>query len=813
MTKITNLNEILSDWAYRVDGGMPDATKLSHLVILEKTLIECGWNVAERYEFIKNLQEAARKPNKDGYIHKSQGVYVKAGDEDKENPTKYKKTDDGKYVPAKEQPGKKEKGAVFDKPGDEERKLGDKEPEDKPKEDPKAAEKEKQRLEKRKKKDEELLNSIEDSDEPGELWTLEGKPKKWVMKKTKRTRRENAEEVIRLKNNLEDAMLSGDEEAQIKALKELADSGLVSLNAPGVDTKKLYIGTIGSSGRKKAGEGSGKDTGRIDPATGLPYLKFGNNNTFAKKVHELLEKHGKSEGIEFPYQGDKTGKKRMNPDNLFRLQAKEGEKAPTQKVEITKTDTGVRIGNFAMDTIGPDFVEKETARMRKAGVSESDIELYKKTVNLHNKKVKAFQEAIDNGEDLEVFEILGDDAEVLDPAKEEDRRKMPLQIVKMLGKKYEQLLGKDMSDEVKSSLNDLQQAAEDFANGKDPDGSKFRKAQERFFEVIDTDSETRPSVSDVAEILALAEDLSRGRYAVLPSKSNFAVGDVLSANMRAANIGGNTAEEINESLKILFVTAKGLTSVKYAKGGSSQSSNKIEGTDYKPYKNKKGKVTSSEEIKKDLMELSTLSYDELWSFEKTEQAEARTNEIQEKHDIKDCPPEPFKGKTADADAHAAGYLYADCSEAAVAKREKAWMTRASGAKGIKKVEDCPELDKAIPRKKDDGTPYSESERLQMARKKMVETYKQQERAGRTMQIVNNRQMETQTWTNRVYEVLTPAAAKKAGREEGESRFNKKETNGITVLGGMDFTENPGYDGPCGKPINKMASGITTVKKD
>ena len=63
MTKITNLNEILSDWAYRVDGGMPDATKLSHLVILEKTLIECGWNVAERYEFIKNLQKLIKKLN------------------------------------------------------------------------------------------------------------------------------------------------------------------------------------------------------------------------------------------------------------------------------------------------------------------------------------------------------------------------------------------------------------------------------------------------------------------------------------------------------------------------------------------------------------------------------------------------------------------------------------------------------------------------------------------------------------------------------------------------------------------------------
>ena len=57
MNKITDINEILNDWAYRVDGGMPDPKKLSHQILLEKTLIECGWNVAERYELIKSLQE------------------------------------------------------------------------------------------------------------------------------------------------------------------------------------------------------------------------------------------------------------------------------------------------------------------------------------------------------------------------------------------------------------------------------------------------------------------------------------------------------------------------------------------------------------------------------------------------------------------------------------------------------------------------------------------------------------------------------------------------------------------------------------
>ena len=112
-----------------------------------------------------------------------------------------------------------------------------------------------------------------------------------------------------------DAIESGDDDAQIKALKAMMDSGLFSTNAPGVDTKKLYMGTVGPSARKRAGKESEKDTGRIDPATGIHYLKFGNDNVFAKKIHELIETHGGSLGkSSFNLLGDKTGKKRMNPD-------------------------------------------------------------------------------------------------------------------------------------------------------------------------------------------------------------------------------------------------------------------------------------------------------------------------------------------------------------------------------------------------------------------------------------------------------------------------------------------------------------------
>ena len=767
---ITDLSEILIEWSYRTHDGIPDVNNNAKLILLEGVLTEFGWSREAKAELLNNLMEAkadvveptlalARKKAEKGQTYsspQSKKVYTRGKEEGDEEAEKGGGKDDAKTK---------------------------------------------------------LLDSIENPDKPGEIWSLDRKTKKWTKKDTKLTRKENAEIAIDLVDDMETAIKSGDEELEKKALKDMMDSGLFSVNAPGVDTKKLYMGTVDSSARKRAGKDSGKDTGRIDSVTGINYLKFGDNNKFAKNLHKLIEKHGDSIGnSSFNLLGDKTGKKRMNPDNLYRIQSGKGEKAPTKKVEVKKNKAGVIIGNFKMDSVGSNFVEKEVERMKKAGISESDVELYKKTVIQHNKKVKKFQEMADANEGIEVFEILDEDGKALDPADENDRKKMPLQIVKMLNKKYNQLLGNDVSKEIKAAMNNFEKVAEDFANGKDSDGSKFREERAKFFEAIHKDPETRPSISDVAETLALASDLSRGRFTVLPSKSNFAVGDVLSSNMRAANVGGNTKEEISESLKILFITASGLTSLKFGKGGSSQGSNKVDGTDYNGYTNKDGIETSSEEVKKDLMDLSTTSYDELWSFSQTEKAKNRTDELQKKYDVTDCPPEPFKGKTADADARKAGYLYSDCSEKASEKREEAWKKRASGAKGIKNIEDCDELNKAIPKEKENGSPYSKKERLELARKKMVETYREQERAGRTLQIVNNRQMESQIWTNRVYEVLSDAAAKKAGIESGESKFNLKETNGVNVLGGMDFTENPGYDGPCGKPVNKMSSRITTVKK-
>jgi hypothetical protein len=804
---ITSINKILTEWAYRTRDGLPNSKSMAHQIILEGILREFGWNMEARAELLNNLMEAKARP-----APKTPGGTKRFWFWDPEDNIAVPLIDatgkkrkwayaDAKQVAAAKK-GKKKKKVYTDKDGD-----GDVD-----------------KIDKRIQDKEELVDSIDDPDEKGEIWSLDKKTKKWTKKKTKLTRRENAEKAIDLKDKMIDAIESGDEDAQKDAVQAMIDSDLFSLNSPGVDTKKLYLGTVGPSARKRVGKDSEKDTGRIDPATGIHYLKFGKNTKLAKAVHAIMDNHGEKLKGDFNKLGDLTGKKRMNPDNSFRNQEGVDGDAPTRvvKIKTINNGNGVVIGKsdtsdgFEMNRVSDDELEVEVARLKKMGIDDKEIKLYRRTVELHNRKVGEFLRSVYNNEELEVFEIMDDKGAPLDPANEKDRQKMPLQITKILKKRYNQLLGKDFrinSPAVGAAMDALETAAENFKNGKDSDGKLFRAAQEEFFEAIDRDPLTRPSVSDVAEILALAEDLSRGRYAVLPSKSNFAVGDVLSVSMNVKNIKGKNKEEIEESLKVLFVTAKGLTSIKYAAGASSQSNNKINGTRYNSTTNAEtGKEIKSDEIKKDLMDLSTDSYDELWSYnsKNLNTAKNRTNELQKKYGVKDCPkePTPFTGKTADADAHKAGYLYADCSKKGTDKRQKAWEKRAE--KGMKKIEDCPEMEIAIPKKDASGKDLTGEERLRMARERMVEVYKEQERAGRTMQIVNNTQMESQLWTNRVYETLGKNKAKKLGKKEGD--FNKKETNGITVLGGMDFTENPGYDGPCGKPINKMASRITTVKK-
>ncbi len=131
------------------------------------------------------------------------------------------------------------------------------------------------------------------------------------------------------------------------------------------------------------------------------------------------------------------------------------------------------------------------------------------------------------------------------------------------------------------------------------------------------------------------------------------------------------------------------------------------------------------------------------------------------------------------------------------KRAQQWMT------DLKK---CPSMDESIPKKDKDGNDLSEERRLELAHEKLVDVYSQVDRAGFAMEKVNNNNMKSQVFTNRILKA-------NINKETKKRETQIIETNGLTTLAGMAFSDDPGFDKGCAKPRNKMPSRITTVKKD
>ena len=61
----TNLNDILTEWAYRLKDGTPYPKSIRDKIVLESVLKDFGWNVAQREELLRNLVEVDIVKNKD----------------------------------------------------------------------------------------------------------------------------------------------------------------------------------------------------------------------------------------------------------------------------------------------------------------------------------------------------------------------------------------------------------------------------------------------------------------------------------------------------------------------------------------------------------------------------------------------------------------------------------------------------------------------------------------------------------------------------------------------------------------------------
>jgi hypothetical protein len=122
---ITSINEILIEWAYRTRDGKPNPKSMAHQIILEGILREFGWNIEQRGELLKNLQEAPKKSAEDEkYFSVGFNSYIlkkdkpkdwKKGDTLPSGIQKFSKDEkSGKYSPVGEEPESDQDGKEDD---------------------------------------------------------------------------------------------------------------------------------------------------------------------------------------------------------------------------------------------------------------------------------------------------------------------------------------------------------------------------------------------------------------------------------------------------------------------------------------------------------------------------------------------------------------------------------------------------------------------------------------------------------------------------------------------------------------------------
>ena len=567
MIKITNLNEILSDWAYRVDGGMPDATKISHLVILEKTLIECGWNVAERYELIKNLQEAKSKPdpereklmkqvikykNKDGEDDEiTVGGAIKQGEE---HPA-YKKAKE--MLGGDGEKGKKKKkdnvpkGMIknpnykpFDRDNKEPEFIKDpnvEEPKDKPTEEPKGE-----------------FSPVPEKMVKSRMVNVNGQLENAPDNPPHLTK-----EIKKKLSTTIEKMFRGEDITSEEL--ELAQNYLKFISTESGRTE-IYLAInepkVWYPSRNKVS---------LFPPPGQTKTSV-KTPAFQNWVNNLETKYdvfvgGSSEGA--------VGKKVLVPNKLT-------DKRKTARIE-KQSDGSIKFNGKPMKKIKqPDNdVLLKAVRKNNPNMTEEEVQ---KRASVISRQIARYNDQIDDLANSGDFEYV-DYGPVQSP---EDRRETSLNIINVTEERFRYLLSK-AGAENKPENKKVFDTLEKLKKIKDPEGNE--KDREEYNELLNqllvdmaSSVDFKDAVADFAEVKVMLEKLSQGNSVYAPSSETFKISDIIIVNaIDTSDLGLDDADELSESLKYLNVALEfvGGESVKYKGGGAGMSDDKVRLTVYK----------------------------------------------------------------------------------------------------------------------------------------------------------------------------------------------------------------------------------------
>jgi len=623
--------------------------------------------------------------------------------------------------------------------------------------------------------------------------------------------RKKAEEVVESLSEYENAKTDTEKK---KALENLIAKGGINRNSPGTDTNKIYMG------QSDEFEGSGDN--RINKETGLPY-----NKALTESQMENILEDAEKLGVVVPMnkKANRTGGKRLAPTNIHT--DSKGNKPKAIPVKVNKIEPkgkpgdkdydpgGVKLGGengVVMKNTPPMTKEqrsqlKEKYKKAKPDATNEELDRYvdvsEEFRRQNNEKIKKLQE-----KELTIIPILDENDKEIDVFTKDGQKKAVKAVGNNVVNKIDDLLAQPpkvpVSPSLRKGLDEFKQAADGIAEGKISE-EEFKEKMNNLLLEMDNDPHTRPGMPDMVETFAMMEDLSQGRASVSPDAANFPLGDVITFDP-AELPPDATPEETIKHINIML-TSSGTRSIKYEKGGASQSGNKIIATEYADFGDIKGT-----EIKSDLQDLTSKQYDNIFN-------------VQEKP--------PFKGldRVQNNAKHLAQKYDVDLKEEGLdplSDKRKARYERRANKAMVKNV---------IEEFKEKGIDLSEDEAKEM----LIKRWTAMDMNGEVMEQVNNKQQMSQGFTNRSYNTDpanaetsnpdNPDVMKEDGKPvmlldtEGNPRKDKKgkilyrrkqkmkikETNGISDLACMKYSSDPGFS-KTGKPNNKMPANVINCEE-
>lgn len=600
-----------------------------------------------------------------------------------------------------------------------------------------------------------------------------------------------------------------------KALEKFLEEGNINRNALGEDTTpKFYVG------QKDEYEGSGDN--RSNKKTGLPY-----NSSFTKTETAKIIKDAEELGIIIPMQNGipRTNGKRLAPTNIHT--DSKGNKPKAVNIGVSKIEAkgkpgdkdydpgGVKLGgeNGIVMKNTPPMTEGQRDNLKeqfKKGKPEATEEEIKRYLDINetfrkqnNQKIKDIQE-----KELTIIPILDENDQEIDVFTKGGQKKAVKAISNNVTGKINKILDSPPkitpSPRMRKSLDDFNTAASDFAEGNISQ-EEFKNQMNDTLIEMKNDPHLRPGMPDLVETFAMMEDLSQGRASVSPDASNFALADIITFDPAELPVDA-TPEEINKHIN-LITTSSGSRSIKFEAGGASQSLNKVDGTEYADFNDK----VSGAEVKSDLQGLANKQYENIYG-------------VQEEPPFKTLEGVLTNGKTLakkyDIDLDKLGL------DPLSEKKKKTYEDRAS-----KKM-----VSNVIKEYKEKGIDLSSDD----AKDLLIGRWTAMDINGNIMEQVNNKQQMSQSYTNRSYntdpsdsgttnpdnpDILLGEDNKpivildsegnpklKGGKKQYRRKQKNviKETNGVSDLACMNYSDNPGYSAS-GKPANKMPTRVYNCK--